>query len=36
MWKWEEIINEQASLIKGFTKITENKLFSGYRKSYFW
>ena len=25
----------QASLIKGFTEITENKLFSGYQKSYF-
>ena len=30
-----ECTDEQASFIKGFTEITENKLFSGYPKSYF-
>ena len=28
--------HQQASLIQGFTEITVNKLFSGYRKCYFW
>ena len=31
-----DIMNDQASLIKGFPKITVNKLLSGYQKCYFW